>query len=121
VFARGAASPAFDVGYTSLSFARPAASNFSFSPPPGAKVKTITLPAGSEVGPLGLLGLPAGAVGASGPLSSAPVNSKVIVVSPGNGKGADISGPQDLPPAVRRQMLASLAKHLPARLSARPC
>jgi outer membrane lipoprotein-sorting protein len=117
VFARGAASPAFDVGYTSLSFARPAASNFSFSPPPGAKVKTITLPAGSAVGPLGLLGLPAGAVGAGGPLSNAPVNSKVIVVNPSNGKVAGISGPQDLPPAVRRQMLASIMKHLPASLS----
>jgi hypothetical protein len=31
------------VGYTSISFVRPAASNFDFSPPPGAKVKTATL------------------------------------------------------------------------------
>ena len=43
VFARGAHSPAFSVGYTSISFVRPAASNFDFSPPPGAKVKTATL------------------------------------------------------------------------------
>ena len=43
IFARGAQSPAFDVGYTSISFVRPAASNFSFSPPPGAKIKTATL------------------------------------------------------------------------------
>lgn len=43
IFARGAQSPAFGVGYTSISFVRPAASNFSFSPPPGAKVKTATL------------------------------------------------------------------------------
>ena len=43
IFARGAQSPAFQVGYTSISFVRPAASNFSFSPPPGAKVKTATL------------------------------------------------------------------------------
>jgi outer membrane lipoprotein-sorting protein len=48
IFARGAQSPAFQVGYTSISFVRPAASNFSFSPPPGAKVKTATtlLPSG---------------------------------------------------------------------------
>jgi outer membrane lipoprotein-sorting protein len=43
IFARGAQSPAFQVGYTSISFVRPAASNFNFSPPPGAKVKTATL------------------------------------------------------------------------------
>ena len=41
VFARGAASPAFQVGYTSISFVKPAAANFSFTTPPGAKVKVI--------------------------------------------------------------------------------
>lgn len=44
VFARGASSPAFQVGYTAISFVRPAAANFSFSPPAGAKVHTVTLP-----------------------------------------------------------------------------
>jgi outer membrane lipoprotein-sorting protein len=42
VFARGAASPAFQVGYTSISFVKPATSNFSFTTPPGAKVKVIS-------------------------------------------------------------------------------
>ena len=42
VFARGAASPAFQVGYTSISFVKPAAANFSFTTPPGAKVKVVT-------------------------------------------------------------------------------
>jgi outer membrane lipoprotein-sorting protein len=42
VFARGAASPAFQVGYTSISFVRPAAGNFSFTTPPGAKVKVVS-------------------------------------------------------------------------------
>jgi hypothetical protein len=46
VYARGATSPAFSVGYTSLSFARPAASSFSFRPPPGAKVETVPVAAG---------------------------------------------------------------------------
>jgi hypothetical protein len=45
VFARGASGPAVQSGYTSLSFGAPAASNFMFTPPPGAKVKTITVPA----------------------------------------------------------------------------
>src|SRR5215470_11596103 len=42
IFARGASSPAFQVAYTSLSFTRPDPSNFPFTPPPGAKVKTVT-------------------------------------------------------------------------------
>lgn len=45
VFARGASSPAFQVGFTSLSFARPAMSNFAFTPPPGAHVRTVRLKA----------------------------------------------------------------------------
>jgi hypothetical protein len=44
VFARGASSPAFQVGYTAISFVKPAPANFSFTPPAGAKVKTVTLP-----------------------------------------------------------------------------
>jgi hypothetical protein len=46
VFARGGGDPAFQIGFTSLSFARPAASNFTFTPPPGAKVKTVHVPGG---------------------------------------------------------------------------
>ncbi len=44
VFAKGAASPAFQVGYTSISFVRPAAANFSFTTPAGAKVKVVKPP-----------------------------------------------------------------------------
>jgi hypothetical protein len=40
LFARHAASPAFQVGFTSISFVRPAAANFDFTPPPGATVST---------------------------------------------------------------------------------
>jgi hypothetical protein len=56
VFARGSAVPAFQIGFTALSFGRPAASNFSFTPPPGAKVKTATVPLGPLGFPLRLLG-----------------------------------------------------------------
>ena len=42
VFARGASSPAFQVGYTAISFVQPAPANFSFAPPAGAKVNTVT-------------------------------------------------------------------------------
>jgi outer membrane lipoprotein-sorting protein len=64
VFARGATSPAFSLGFTSLTFGRPAASNFAFTPPAGAKVKTVTVPAGRGALPfadlLSGLGGPAG-------------------------------------------------------------
>jgi hypothetical protein len=44
VFARGASSPAFQVGFTSFSTATPDDSVFGFSPPPGATVKQGRLP-----------------------------------------------------------------------------
>jgi outer membrane lipoprotein-sorting protein len=52
VFAKGTASPVFQVGYTSISFVTPAASNFNFTPPPGAKVhtETLSLPSGHAPG-----------------------------------------------------------------------
>jgi outer membrane lipoprotein-sorting protein len=48
VFAKGASAPAFQVGYTSISFVTPAAGNFQFTPPAGAKVHTMgsDLPSG---------------------------------------------------------------------------
>ena len=42
VFARGASTPAFQVGYTSISFVTPSAANFAFTPPSGATVHTAT-------------------------------------------------------------------------------
>jgi hypothetical protein len=45
LFGRHASSPAFQVGFTSISFVRPDASNFRFTPPPGAKVSTDRLTA----------------------------------------------------------------------------
>jgi outer membrane lipoprotein-sorting protein len=38
VFARGGQEPAFETGFTDVQFQQPAASVFSFTPPPGAKV-----------------------------------------------------------------------------------
>jgi outer membrane lipoprotein-sorting protein len=53
VFAKGATAPAFQVGYTSISFVTPAAGNFQFTPPAGAKVHTM----GSDL-PSGWTGYP---------------------------------------------------------------
>jgi hypothetical protein len=44
VFARGATAPSFSVGYTSISFVRPAAANFSFTPPAGAHIHNAAGP-----------------------------------------------------------------------------
>ena len=49
VFARGAQSPAIQVGFTSVSFVRPAAVNFAFRPPAGAKVTQESARSGSQV------------------------------------------------------------------------
>src|SRR6516225_2489167 len=43
VFARGANTPAFQVGYTSIQFVTPAPADLTFSPPPGAKVSQENL------------------------------------------------------------------------------
>ncbi|MBB2910213.1 outer membrane lipoprotein-sorting protein [Streptosporangium becharense] len=39
VYARSATEPAFEVGFTSVTFSPPAAGNFAFTPPAGAKVE----------------------------------------------------------------------------------
>jgi outer membrane lipoprotein-sorting protein len=41
VFAKGASSPAFEVGYTAIQFVAPNPANFAFTPPPGATVSVV--------------------------------------------------------------------------------
>lgn len=41
LYAKGASSPAFQVGYTELQFVAPDAANFAFTPPHGAKVDVV--------------------------------------------------------------------------------
>ncbi|TDD14672.1 LolA family protein [Nonomuraea diastatica] len=43
VYAKGSAEPAFQVGFTQVTFTPPAAENFAFTPPAGAKVEEKTL------------------------------------------------------------------------------
>jgi outer membrane lipoprotein-sorting protein len=43
VFARGASSPAFGVGYTAIQFVTPAPADLSFTPPPGSTVTQVNL------------------------------------------------------------------------------
>jgi outer membrane lipoprotein-sorting protein len=50
VFGRGANSPAFQTGFQSVSFTRPAAANFAFSPPQHAKVVQGSMNSGNAAG-----------------------------------------------------------------------
>src|SRR6202035_457237 len=45
LYAKGAGSPAFQVGYTALQWVTPAPANFSFTPPQGASVDVVNLAA----------------------------------------------------------------------------
>ena len=78
VLGRGSTDVVYSVGFTSLAFGTPAASNFSFSPPPGATVKQQVVPSSLQsalkqagLSPASLGGLPrAGSSSQSG--SGAP-------------------------------------------------
>ena len=59
VFAKGSKSPAAQIGFTSISFVKPAAANFAFTPPTGATVKQQSL-SGSSAKPA-KTGQPSGA------------------------------------------------------------
>lgn len=88
VLARHASSPAITIGFTSVTFAAPAASDITFTPPPGAKTTTETPPAdhdastGKNVTPIGsgwltVLKMPAAALtspAGAGAQSNAPVS-----------------------------------------------
>ena len=50
VLAKGAAEPAFETGFTAVTFEDPADSVFTFTPPPGATVKERALPGGMGAG-----------------------------------------------------------------------
>jgi len=110
VFARGASAPAFSVGYTSLSFGTPAASNFAFAPPPGAKVKTV--PLGSLAG---LSSLPAGAFPAGVPIPPRP-GAPVAFVASGNGKVVKVTVGRPLPAGALKQLQKTVAASLPASM-----
>jgi len=125
VFARGSASPAFQLGFTALTFGRPAASNFSFTPPAGAKVKTIKLPPRAGLMP-GVPGPPArqaiiksrdgvvrvrparnlpGKFVVLNPATGKSVHSRRVIVRPG--KGPQRNSDWQLRPA-RRPLSGSL-------------
>ena len=48
VYGKGAGSPAIQIGFTSVSFVKPAGANFAFTPPAGAKVEQQTSGSGAK-------------------------------------------------------------------------
>jgi outer membrane lipoprotein-sorting protein len=88
VFARGASSPAFTVGYTSVQFATPAPADVSFTPPPSATITRVNAhakPAGSDHAAPGV------GVTGSGWLTVVELPSAALT-APG-GAAADSGGP----------------------------
>ncbi len=147
VFARGSSSPAFQVGYTALSFGAPAASNFTFTPPTGAKVKTVTVPdkvpaglspaslGAAGLGPAGLGSVGLGGINPGGPMvgvgpavyspsgsgSTAPSSPPPPPPGPGSVIGKVVviypGSPSGLRSATARQLRAAALAHLPKNLT----
>jgi len=91
VFARGAASPAFQTGFTSITFAAPPASTFAFTPPNGASVHTVTPghPAGTGTPPAPPQAVSGATVVGKGWLAVAVLPASVLsAVQHGNAAGA---------------------------------
>jgi hypothetical protein len=84
VFARGASSPAFDVGYTSIQFAPPAPADLSFTPPPRARLTQVNLNGKGGGADSGSAAPGISAIG-SGWLTVLELPSSALVPAPGPG------------------------------------
>jgi outer membrane lipoprotein-sorting protein len=60
VFAKHAASPAFQFGYTALQFVAPASANYDFTPPSGASLNVVNASGGSGTSAAGKESAPSG-------------------------------------------------------------
>jgi len=112
VYPRGSATVAYSIGFTSLTFGTPAASNFSFTPPPGATVKHVKVPASlkSVLGQagLGLAGLGQAGLGSSGLGSAGLALGKLPL-------GATIIPSMALPAHLRERVFRAKGLKLPAK------
>jgi outer membrane lipoprotein-sorting protein len=104
VLPRGSSTVAYSIGFTALSFGAPAASNFSFTPPPGATVKNVTVP-GNLKSVLGQAGL---GQGLAGPLLGSTIAGTMAV--PRAFAEGSVAAHAGLPKVTK----SKLAKILPA-------
>ena len=100
VFARGASSPAFQVGYTDIQFVTPAPADVSFTPPPGSTVTQVNM-AGGDKGATGNASSGVSTIG-SGWLTVLKLPSSALTPSapaPGSSTGpAGAAAPVTAPP-----------------------
>lgn len=97
VFAKGSATPAFQVGFTQISYVTPAPANLRFTPPPGATVKTENMVNGTASGGTNQqAGTGFGTYG-SGWLSVAELPRAALSSSPGTNAGASASSAAPAP------------------------
>jgi outer membrane lipoprotein-sorting protein len=115
VFARHATSPAISVGFTSVRFAAPAASDLTFTPPRGAKVTTVNPPADHGTGSINSTGI---STTGSGWLTVFKLPSSLLTEATSGGtpgaSNAPISvngGPGDSAAALQALLGAATAVH----------
>ncbi len=117
VYARGSSALAYSIGFTALSFGTPAASNFSFTPPPGATVKKQTVP-GNVQSALKQAGLSQAGLGGLD-LGGLPPACRPDRASPLASPAALSAMPKSVQKKIRAQMLKSLPKDMPKAVRAR--
>ena len=108
VFARGASSPAFQVGYTDIQFVTPAPADVSFTPPPGSTVTQVNM-AGGDKGGTGNASSGVSTIG-SGWLTVLKLPSSALTPSapaPGSSAGPGGASSAGDSSAVLRALLAS--------------
>jgi outer membrane lipoprotein-sorting protein len=105
VFARGASSPAFQVGYTAIQFVSPAPADLSFTPPPGSTVTQVNMAGGT--GATGKKAAPGVAAIGSGWLTVLKLPSSELTTSPQAQGPASSNGTSGDSAAVLNALIAS--------------
>jgi outer membrane lipoprotein-sorting protein len=109
VFARGASTPAFQVGYTAIQFVAPAPADLSFTPPPGATVSQENLAGASAHGKAGSAPSGVTTIG-SGWLTVLKLPSSAL--TPGTPAGpVKGSSPDDSAAVLRTMVVAAAPVH----------
>lgn len=113
VFAKGASSPAFEVGFTSFDPSTPASSVFGFNPPPGATVTEHQAPSGSD--PNHSQGAPGASQGPGGQQAHVVGTgwTSVLVASVPSSSSGSSSGSGSSAPGGSLGSLSSTLKSLP--------
>ena len=116
VFPRGSSSAALSFGYTSLTFGAPAASNFSFTPPPGATVKKVNVATEFQqaLRQAGLLHLPLNLAGLGSGSAAGKLPSSAPPVSTGSSRTVAPRVSKRVLAAITARFASSLPKSMPA-------